>query len=397
MKDLKHLYRFETLLQEAHNELVQRALDDGRRALGYTCYYIPETLLNLEGCFSVRLRAPRSGSPDVATYYMTNRTCPFSRSLLERAVEGGFHFLSAFFGSETCATMDRAQEHLTLLNLIKNEQFFATHLDAPLKSDADSLKFYKSQLRLKVLEPLERTYGVDISDGAIQRAIEQHNRLCRIMGEIGALRKAENPAVTGYEFHVLNLVSQCCPQYLVLDMLEETLAELRRRAPDPKPSWRARVVLTGSEVDDPAFIKLLEDCGALVVAARFCYGSIPGREPIGRREGESAFDAVARHYLDTNQCPRFMSEEKVQGRRALVQKLFTEYQADGVIYESMKFCEFWGYERALASHVLANEMQIPCCTIEKEYTIGSMGQLRTRFQAFVESLEYKKLARAKEV
>lgn len=33
----------------------------------------------------------------------------------------------------------------------------------------------------------------------------------------------------------------------------------------------------------------------------------------------------------------------------------------------------------------------PAATIEKEYTLGSVGQLRTRFQAFVESLEIKKL------
>ena len=41
--------------------------------------------------------------------------------------------------------------------------------------------------------------------------------------------------------------------------------------------------------------------------------------------------------------------------------------------------------------MLQTEMGIPCCTIEKEYALGSIGQLRTRFQAFVESLEIKKI------
>ena len=45
----------------------------------------------------------------------------------------------------------------------------------------------------------------------------------------------------------------------------------------------------------------------------------------------------------------------------------------------------------LASHVLQNEFDVPCCTIEKEYALGSVGQLRTRFQAFVESLEIKQI------
>ena len=40
---------------------------------------------------------------------------------------------------------------------------------------------------------------------------------------------------------------------------------------------------------------------------------------------------------------------------------------------------------------LQEELGIPTVGIEKEYTLGSVGQLRTRFQAFVESLEIKKL------
>ena len=59
MKDLKHLIWFEDLLQQANNELVQRAAAEGQLALGYNCYYIPEVLLNLPGCFSSRLLGPQ--------------------------------------------------------------------------------------------------------------------------------------------------------------------------------------------------------------------------------------------------------------------------------------------------------------------------------------------------
>ena len=75
MRDLKHLIFFEDLLQEANNDLVKRAKGEGKRALGYTCYFMPEVLLDLPGCFGVRLRAPRCTSPDIATYYMSGRTC----------------------------------------------------------------------------------------------------------------------------------------------------------------------------------------------------------------------------------------------------------------------------------------------------------------------------------
>ena len=152
MKDLKHLIFFENLLQDAQNELVTKAIAEGQHALGYNCYYVPETLLNLPGCFSSRLRAPRCTSTDVAGYYMTNRTCPYARSILERAIEGGYNYLDALFGAESCATMERMEEHFTLLHPVKNEKFFSTIIDPPMKGDENNLNYYKVQLRAKILE-----------------------------------------------------------------------------------------------------------------------------------------------------------------------------------------------------------------------------------------------------
>ncbi len=389
MKDLKHLIFFENLLQEAQNELVTQAVDEGKLCLGYNCYYTPEVLLNLPGCFSSRLRAPRCTSPDIATYYMTNRNCPYVRSILERAIEGGYNFLSALFGAESCAAMERMQEHFFLLNPVKNDRFFVTIMDPPMKQDKTSLDYYKQQLRVKIVEPLHEKLGVDVSDEAMRQAVAEFNELCDVITEIGNFRKLPNPPITGYEFHVIQLVSAVCPHYLILPYLRETLEEIKTREPEPKFPYRARIILAGSEIDDPDFTKLVESCGAMVVADRYCFGSFPGRERIEIAEGESAFDAIARHYIHWNQCARFMSGDKIEQRHTELKRLVDEFGADGVVYESMKFCEFWSYEKVLASHVLQQELGVPCCTIEKEYALGSIGQLRTRFQAFVESLEIK--------
>ena len=391
MKDLKHLIYFENLLQDAHNELVAQAVQEGDYALGYSCYYIPEVLLNLPGCFSSRLRAPRCTSTDVASYYMTNRTCPYARSLLERAIEGGYNYLNALLGAECCATMERMEEHFFLINPVKNEKFFVTQIDPPMKGDETNLDYYKAQLKLKVVDKLHEEYGIDTSEESMRRAIDDHNEISRIITEIGNFRKADNPNITGYEFHVIQLVSQVCPHRLILPYLAETLEELKTREPEPKFPFRARVVLVGSEIDDPEFTKLIETCGAMVVADRYCFGSFPGREQIEIREGETAFDAICRHYLHWNQCARFMDGMKIDQRHSEVKKLADEFKADGVIYENMKFCEFWSDEKILAHHIFTNELGIPTCTIEKEYALGAVGQLRTRFQAFIESLEIKQI------
>ena len=393
MKDLKHLIYFEELLTEANNALVKQATADGKKALGYTCYFVPEVLLNLGGCFSVRLRAPGTSNTDIGTYYMTNKTCPFTRSIRERSMEGGYNFLSAMLSSETCQMMHRAHEYFDIMGLVKeqNPDFFLSMMDVPFVTTKAAYEHYENQLRRHILEPLEKVCGVDISDKAIRAAIEEHNDICGIISELGELRKLPNPPITSYEFHVLQLVSECCPQYLIKEKLRETLREVSKRKVDPKPNYRARLVVTGSEVDDPVFTKLLEDCGVYVVADRYCYGSLPGREQIEIREGESALTAVARHYLSTSECPRFMNKEKQVQRRSYLKQLVNDYDADGILYLQMKFCEYWSYERVMGVHDMNEVEGIPCIGVEKEYTMASAGQLRTRFQAFVESIEIKKL------
>ena len=395
LRDLKHLIRFEELLRAANNELVQQAQAEGKLALGYNCSYIPEVLLDVEGCFGVRLRAPGCTSPDMATYYMTNRSCPYSKSILERAFEGGYNFLDALIGQECCCTMNRMEQYFEYCGLIPKEKFFVACIDMPINRSEWHVGYYRRQMEKKILEPLRETYGVDFSEERLRAAIAEHNELCRIITEMGALRKAENPVITGYEFHVMQLASLTCPKYLVLPLLRETLEELKTREPEPKPWFRARVMVTGAEIDDPEFTKMLEMSGAMVVADRYCYGSMPGREEIVVEEGQEPLDAIARHYLKTGMCPRFMGQDEMRGRKKQLADIAKEYHADGIIVESNKFCEYWSYERTINTIVLKRDFGIPVCSIEKEYINSASGQLRTRFQAFIESIEIKKIQEGK--
>ena len=391
MRDLKHLIYFENLLENADNELVKQAQADGNLAIGYTCYHMPEPLLNVGNCFSVRLRAPRTGSLDIATYYMSNYTCEYARALVERGMEGGYQFLDALAGVDACSMMNRAMEHFEILQMNDKPNFFVSHCDIPYKVTDYTLDSYVRQMRRRVLEPLAEKYGVDTSDAAIRKAVAEHNEVCSIISEIGEMRKADNPVITGYEFHVLNLVSFTCPKYLILPYLRETLEELKTRKPDAKPAFRARVAIVGSEIDDPSLTKLIESCGALVVADRYCYGGMESRQPIEIMEGETPLRAIARHYLLTSQCTRFMEQHEMRRRKQHIADLAREYKADGIIVASNKFCEYWSYERVIDTVVLQRDFGYPVCSIEKEYINSASGQLRTRFQAFIESVEIKKI------
>jgi len=403
VRDLKPLIYFENLLKEANNELVKKAKEEGKFALGYTCYFMPEVLLDLPGCFSVRLRAPDCSSPDIATYYMSARVCHYGRSLFERALEGGFNFLDAQLATETCTVTCRFQEHIQQKHLdsvkdmrvIDNDKFFCEFMDVPFKNTENDYQYYHDQLEYHVLGKLKENLGVDVSDKALKAAIKQHNEVSKIINEIGDFRKLDNPTITGYEFHVIQLVSLVCPKYLILPYLKETLKELKTRKPDEKWPFRCKVVLAGSENDDPYFTELIESCGAEVVCDRYCYGAVESRQPIEIREGETPLKAIARHYLETSNCPRFMPQNEMRARKQRLAELVKEYNADGIIVCSNKFCEYWSYERVIDSFVLNRDYGIPVCSIEKEYINTASGQLRTRFQAFVESVEIKKIQEGK--
>lgn len=392
MKDLKHLLYFENLLQEAQNELILQAQGEGKVCVAYTCENVPEPLLNLPGAFSVRLRAPRTGSMEMGTYYLTSFLCEYSRALLERAIEGGFNFADCIITPDGCTMMNRCVENMELLKTMYKEKFFYEYMEIPMKADDNGLNLYTLQCKNHILKPLGETFGIDTSDAAIRKSVAEHNRVCELIRAIGDFRKEEKPRITGYEYHIITLATYAAPKHLIIDKLEETLEELKSREPDENNGFRARVAIVGSEIDDVDFIRLVEECGAYVCIDRFCYGSLPGRNPIVLNDEEDALTQVCRHYMSSIQCPRYMDTAKMNARRAYVNDLAKEYNAEGIIYEQIKFCDPWAYERMMGSHILHDEYHYPVLSIDRPYNVGaSIGQLRTRVQAFVESLEIKKI------
>ena len=162
MKDLKNLTWFEDLLQDANNELISQGLKHGRKCAAYICENTPEPLLNLPGCFSVRLRAPRTGSMEMATYYLTSFLCEYSRALLERAIEGGFNFADCLIAPDGCSMINRCAENMELLHTMDagKDHFFYEHMEIPMKADDNGLNLYVLQCRNHILNPLRDRSGI---------------------------------------------------------------------------------------------------------------------------------------------------------------------------------------------------------------------------------------------
>ena len=86
-------------------------------------------------------------------------------------------------------------------------------------------------------------------------------------------------------------------------------------------------------------------------------------------------DWYAGALLDQLPCMRMTD---VGGR----EQLYTDPLLQGVIYHTVKFCDYYGFEY---SH-LRKELTVPLLKLESDYTIQSSGQLRTRLEAFAESI-----------
>src|SRR5574344_1905593 len=149
MKDLKHLYYFEKLLEDANNELVRQAQSEGRKCIATVCENVPEALMDLPGSFAVRLRAPRTGSMEMGTYYLTSLLCEYSRALLERAIEGGYNFADSIVTPDGCTMINRCVENMELLKTMgkDKENFFYEYMEIPLKADDNGLNLYVLQCR----------------------------------------------------------------------------------------------------------------------------------------------------------------------------------------------------------------------------------------------------------
>lgn len=84
---------------------------------------------------------------------------------------------------------------------------------------------------------------------------------------------------------------------------------------------------------------------------------------------------------------------RVKYRNDHVAQLIKDFNADGAIYEQMKFCTYWSYERVIASQVMPRDYGIHMLSIDRPYISGQSGQL-ARECRHRERLEIKKIRTA---
>lgn len=362
------------ILERPYNHLIEKAAAEGMIPLGYACSMVPEAILSTGRLFPVRMRAPGVAGTEMSDVYLSSVICSYARSLLEFALDERYNFLKGYVFTAGCDHLRRLHDNLDYLN--KPE--FSYILDIPHKTGDAALEWTTEEMRRLALS-LEKTFDVDMSPESVKQAIEKQNTLNRALGEIGIMRKSQSPPFTGAGYHRLLMAARLAPAEYVMPLIRDFKAEAEKSG--GVSGYRARLMIAGSGLDDPLYTDIIEAQGGLVVADRYCTGSFPGLEPVDI--GGDPFEALARRSLEVNRCPRMM--EGFSSRADYIAGIADEYSADGVVIESIKFCDTWGVESAALGDKL-REKGIPVLRVEREYRQSGEGQLRTRIQAFIESM-----------
>ncbi len=362
------------MLRDPENDFLKNAVAAGKVPVGYTCSYVPQVILSVEGLVPVRMRAPGAAGTEIADIYLSNVTCSYARSLLEYAMDGLYDFLGGWVFASGCDHIRRLLDNLSYLT----KPGFTHMLDVPHRQGAEALAWYEGELAALCAE-LSAAFGVDTGRTALARAILRYNDFNRKVKAIGDRRKETYPPISGTEFQRILIASLSGGRERMTDVLDQMVEELLIRP--GIQTYRARLMVVGGNLDDTAFIQVLESTGGIVVADRYCTGSIPGMELID--ETADPLKAVATYTLGQTACPRMM--EDFETRLKAILQIRKDFDADGVVIENLKFCDIWGIESALLIQGL-RDAGVPVLKLERDYRLGGEGQLRTRIQAFIESM-----------
>lgn len=366
------------VIEETDLTTVKAAKDRNRKIVGLLCSYVPLELLDAAGVLPYRIKGVPGRDIGSGTAYLSTRLCTFCRNALTLALEGDLSYLDGLLGTNSCDPVRRTSHNWA----IKCPPSFNEFIHVPRVCRDENISAFTAELaRLK--ESLENWLGLEIGDAQLKAAIEKRNTARSILRELDVLRSHERPRLKGSEMLAVSVAYHQMP---VDDFIEaaETLLEERRGA-DGEPG-KVRVLLTGGMLDDPGYVKFIEDQGLDVVADAVCFGFRSYADDIAL--DRPPLDAISERYMNHFHCARMGESFPLRWERIL--DLYKERNADGIIFQRLMFCQLWGVDMHIMPG-LCEKSNIPLLYLEREYGFFSTGQLKTRLQAFTELIADRKM------
>ncbi len=365
------------------NSYVEEWKKQGKKIVGYYCSYIPEEILVSGGILPFRMRSVEAEGTSRADTILSRFNCSFVRASLDLAMQGKYNFLDGLVVMNSCDHARRMYDiwKYKIIGKLEGieENFGLFFISLPHIITERGYNWLLEEFTF-FKENLEKTYNITISEENLKTAIKTLNENRKLLKEIHKFRILDKPKLNGVEALKLNIATTATPKEISNQVLSSYLQSLKDR--EGISDYRARLLITGSLIDDPTFLKIIEDVGGLVVSDLLCFG-VRNFWDLTPETGDP-LESITKRYYEKISCPRMMDDH--DRRFKFLQELIKEAKVDGVIGTRIEFCDLNGCECMLYEHEL-EDLNIPMLSLDRDYFVGDKGRFKTRFEAFIEQIE----------
>ena len=383
---LKGAEYLDFVLSEVHGlriKEIQDAKAAGKKIVGTFCVFVPEELTLAAGAVQVGLCAGAKAGTELAETLVPRGTCDLIKSFV------GFKLARLCPYTESCdlivgeTTCDGKKKAYEAFSQLANMHI----MEVPqCKAPCDMTLFRSELVRYK--EALETLTGNAITAASLAEATQVVNAKRRALQRLSNLRAADPAPISGRDALLINQISFYDDPVRFTAKINELCDEIEARVAAGQgvaPKKTPRLLLAGCPMAVPNWKLpyLIESSGAVIVGEESCIGERNTRDLTDETPADldGMLDALAARYMKID-CACFTpNDERLDNIAALAKRV----NADGVVHYGLLFCQPYAHEAMKVGKAM-EAAGIPYLAMETDYGMEDAGQLKTRVEAFVETL-----------
>jgi len=359
----------------------------GKKIMGYPCVYVPLEMLTAFDLVPYQTCGDMKEPVTEADRALPSSFCPIMRSCLDCALKNKNDFLDGMVTVHSC---DPQEKTARVWESYTNYSYFH-FIDMPITVRPEALEYFKSQLG-DFAKTLETFTERKLSQDKLKSAIKSHNQQRALVRELYELTKPSPPRISGTEITQVIKALTSLPVSEGNDLLAETINEARNRidGPEKKP---ARLLVWSSTLDDTDIMQVFE-AKANVVMNESCGGIRAYRSAV--KFTTDPLEGLADYYLNEITCARTFRQatpgetskdyaRDLQSRFGYLKSIVKEWKINGAIMLLVRYCDPFAFEMPSLKDY-CDSIGVPSTYIEYDYTIGALAPLRTRVEAFLETI-----------
>lgn len=376
--------------QEIYLNRSQRARElkaAGKKIIGYPCVYVPLEMLTALDLVPYRTCGDIKEPITEADRVLPHSFCPIMRNCLDCALKNKNDFLD---GMVTIHSSDPQEKTARVWESYTNYPYFH-FIDMPITVRPEALEYFKSQLN-DFRKTLEAFTGNKLSTDKLKAAIKSHNRQRTLVRELYELTKSSPPRISGTEIVQVVKALTSLPVVEGNDLLTETISEAKNRTDGPEKK-SARLLIWSSTLDDTDIMQVFE-AKANVVMNESCGGIRAYRASV--KLTADPLEGLADYYLNEITCARTFRQatlgetrkdyaRDLQSRFGYLKGIIKDWKINGAIMLLVRYCDPFAFEMPSLKDYF-DSLGVPSTYIEYDYTTGALAPLRTRVEAFLETI-----------